>query len=64
MQIDVAKAFDKVHRGALTSFAKHIIQGVAPEAAAFIESMYDGDEVTIIFGSNENYHHEIRDQTG
>ena len=48
VQIDVAKAFDKVHRAALTSFAKHIIQGVAPEAATFIESMYDGDEVTLI----------------
>jgi hypothetical protein len=50
VQIDVAKAFDKVHRGALTSFAKNIIHGVAPEAATFIESMYDGDEVTINFG--------------
>ena len=50
VQIDVAKAFDKVHRAALTSFAKNIIRGVAPEAATFIESMYDGDEVNISFG--------------
>ncbi len=50
VHIDVAKAFDKVHREALTSFAQNIIKGVAPEAANFIESMYDGDEVTINFG--------------
>ena len=49
VQIDVATAFDKVHREALTSFAQNIIKGVAPEAATFIESMYDGDEVTIFF---------------
>ena len=50
VQIDVAKAFDKVHRTALTSFADNIIQGVAPEAATFIKSMYDGDEVEISYG--------------
>jgi hypothetical protein len=48
-QIDVAKAFDKVHRSALKSFAENIIQGVAPEAATFIKSMYNGDEVDISF---------------
>ncbi len=47
VQIDVAKAFDKVHRTALKSFAENIIQGIAPEAATFIKSMYDGDEVEI-----------------
>jgi hypothetical protein len=50
VQKDVAKAFDKVDREALTSFAQNIIKGAAPEAATFIESMYDGDEVTINFG--------------
>ncbi len=50
VQIDVAKAFDKVHRTALRSFADNIIQGVAPEAATFINSMYNGDEVEISHG--------------
>ena len=50
VQIDVAKAFDKVDRRALASFAHTIIKPAAPEAAAFIESMYNGDEVTISYG--------------
>ena len=40
-QIDVAKAFDKVHRGAVESFAK-VIGLCAPEAAKFILEMYNG----------------------
>ena len=31
VQIDVAKAFDKVHRGAVQSFVKNIIAPIAPE---------------------------------
>ena len=50
VQIDIAKAFDKVHRTALKSFAENVIQGIAPEAATFIKSMYDGDEVEISYG--------------
>ena len=50
VQIDVAKAFDKVDRRALASFAQEIIGPAAPEAAAFIKSMYSGDEVTIRYG--------------
>ncbi len=48
VQIDVAKAFDKVHREALTSFAQNISKEVAPEAASFIESMYDGESQYIL----------------
>ncbi len=33
VQIDVAKAFDKVHRDALTSFAQNIFAAAATEAA-------------------------------
>ncbi len=47
MQIDVAKAFDKVHRDGLTSFAQNIIAAAAPEAAVFIGSMYEGDKVML-----------------
>ena len=50
VQIDVAKAFDRVDRRALVSFAQEIIGPAAPEAAAFIKSMYSGDEVTISYG--------------
>ena len=39
VQIDVAKAFDKVDRRALASFAHTIIRPSAPEAAAFIGDM-------------------------
>ena len=50
VQIDVAKAFDKVHRGAVQSFVKNIITPVAPEAADFIKEMYNGDQVEISYG--------------
>ena len=42
VQIDVAKAFDKIHRGAFESFAKTINAPDALEAAAFIGGMYEG----------------------
>ena len=45
VQTDVAEAFDKVHRGAVQSFVKNIIAPIAPEAADFIEEMYNGDQV-------------------
>ena len=47
VQIDVAKAFDKIHRDAVKSFAKENIEPIAPVAAAFINGMYDGDEVIL-----------------
>ena len=50
VQIDVAKAFDKIHRDAVKSFAKTIIEPIAPEAAAFINGMYEGDEVVLSYG--------------
>ena len=50
VQIDVAKAFGKVDRRALASFAHTIIRPSALAAAAFIESMYNGDVVTISYG--------------
>ena len=50
VQIDVAKAFDKAHREAVQSFAKSVIAPIAPEAASFIEEMYNGDEVELNYG--------------
>ncbi len=50
VQIDIAKAFDKVDRRALASFAQEIIGPAAPEAAAIIKSMYNGDEVLLKSG--------------
>ena len=50
VKIDVAKAFDKIHRDAVKSFAKTIIAPIAPEAAAFINGMYEGDEVALSYG--------------
>ena len=50
VQIDVAKAFDRIHRNAVKSFAKEIIEPIAPEAAAFVNGMYDGDEVVLSYG--------------
>ena len=37
-------------RRAFASFAHTIIRPSAPEAAAFIENMYNGDEVAISHG--------------
>ena len=51
VQIDVAKAFDKVHRDAVQSFATTVIQPIAPEAAKFITEMYKGDEVKLNYGN-------------
>ena len=50
VQIDVAKAFDKVDRKAVESFAKIIVARSAPEAAKFISEMYKGDKVEINYG--------------
>ena len=50
MQIDVAKAFDKVHRDGLTSFAQNIIAAAAPVAAMFTGSLYKGDKVMLSYG--------------
>ena len=50
IQADIAKAFDKVDREALASFVAQIIKPSSPEAAAFIQHMYDGDEVVIQHG--------------
>ena len=47
IQLDISKAFDRLHRGALMSFTEHVIRPAAPEAAAFIVNMYDGDTVTL-----------------
>ena len=55
----MAKAFDKVDRRALASFAQTIIRPAAPEAAAFIENMYNGDEVTISYGEAKLNNHEV-----
>ena len=44
VQIDVAKAFDKVDREAVDSFAKVIVARSAPEAAKFIREMYAGGQ--------------------
>ena len=55
VQIDVAKAFDKVHRGAVQSFAKNVIAPIAPEAARFIEEMYNGDEAELNYGKDERH---------
>ena len=65
VQIDVAKAFDKVHRTALRSFADNIIQGVAPEAATFIKKHVRGgrgrDQLR---ERNKNAQHEIGHKAG
>ena len=50
VQIDVAKAFDKVHRGAVQSFVENIIKPIAPEAADFIKEMYSGGQVELSYG--------------
>ncbi len=42
VQIDVAKAFDKIHTEALAKPARNVIQPRAPEAAAFF-GVYDND---------------------
>ena len=44
VQIDVAKAFDKVDREAVDSFAKVIVARSALEAAKFIREMYKGKQ--------------------
>ena len=54
MQVDVSKAFDKAHRDALASFAETIIEPAAPEAAAFIKYMYDGDKLALRYGEAFN----------
>jgi hypothetical protein len=47
IQLDISKAFDRIHRGALMSFVQEIIQPQAPEAALFIKDMYTGDSVSL-----------------
>ena len=64
VQIDVAKAFDKIHRDAVKSFAEGIIEPIAPEAAAFINGMYDGDEVVLNYGEETWAKNGIRNQAG
>ena len=46
----MAKAFDKVHRDALASFAQTITAPATPVAATLIGSMYEGDEVILNYG--------------
>ena len=50
VRIDVAKAFDKVHRDALASFARTRVEPSAPEASAFIVRMHDSDDVVLSYG--------------
>ena len=54
VQVDVAKAFDKIDRKALASSAEQIIKPCSPEAAAFIKHMYDGDKVTVQHGEESS----------
>ena len=47
VQVDIAKAFDKVHRQALIEFVSEIIHPKAPQAARYITSMYTEDTVEV-----------------
>ena len=47
VQVDIAKAFDKVHRQALIEFVNTIIQPKAPQAAHYINSIYRDDTVEV-----------------
>ncbi len=47
IQLDISKAFDRLHRGALMSFVREVTKPLAPEAALFIEAMYTGDSVSL-----------------
>ena len=52
VQVDIAKAFDKVHRQALIEFVSEIIHPKAPQAAHYITSMYTEDTVEVTMYKN------------
>ena len=64
VQIDVAKAFDKIDRKAVESFAKIIVARSAPEAAKFISDMYKrGQSGDKFWQDQKNSDDEVRHPT-
>ena len=61
IQLDIAKGFDRLHRGEVRSFTDQLIMPQAPEAAAFITAMYDGDSVML---SNQSAAAEVKLEAG
>ncbi len=47
LQVDTAKVFDKVRRGALLEFVDKVAHPSAPHAAAYITSMYTKGKVEV-----------------